>query len=74
MDSSRHQQIAERFQLALALDDFSERMLRLRLRRKHPEAPAAEIDAMIGLWRVQRPGAEHGDGEGTPIAWPPRRE
>jgi hypothetical protein len=73
MDSSRHQQIAERFQLALALDDFSERMLRQRLRRKYPEAPAAEIDAMIGSWRVQRPGAEHGDGEGTPIAWPPRR-
>jgi hypothetical protein len=73
MNSSRHQQIAERFQLALALDDFSERMLRQRLRRKHPEAPPAEIDAMIGSWRVQRPGAEHGDGEGTPIAWPPRR-
>lgn len=73
MDSSRHRQIAERFQLALALDDFSERMLRQRLRRKHPEALAAEIDAMIGAWRAHRPGAEHGDGEGTPIAWPPRR-
>lgn len=73
MDSSRHQQIAERFQLALALDDFSERMLRQKLHRKHPDASAVEIDAMVGAWRVQRPGAEHGDGEGTPIAWPPRR-
>ncbi len=63
----------ERFQLALDLYDLGERMLRQKLRRRRPEATDAEIDAAITAWLVHRPGAEHGDGDGVPVAWPRRR-
>jgi len=62
----------ERFGLALDLFDLAERMLRQKLRRKHPEATGADIDVMVGRWLEHRPGAEHGDGEGTPVPWPRR--
>jgi hypothetical protein len=65
-------QARERFGLALDLFDLAERMLRQRLRRKHPEATDADVDVMIGGWLEHRPGAEHGDGEGTPVSWPRR--
>lgn len=65
--------MAERFQLALDLHDLGERMLRQRLRRKHPQATEAELDAKVAAWLAHRPGAEHGDAEGTPLVWPPRR-
>jgi hypothetical protein len=60
----------ERFGLALDLFDLAERMLRQKLRRKHPEATSVEIDAMVTRWLEHRPGAEHGDGEGVPVPWP----
>jgi hypothetical protein len=60
----------ERFGLALDLFDLAQRMLRQKLRRKHPEATDVELDAMVERWRTQRPGAELGDGEGTPVPWP----
>jgi hypothetical protein len=66
------QRVAERFQLALDLYDLSEGMLRQRLRRKHPQATEAELDAHIAAWLAHRPGAEQGDAEGRPITWPPR--
>ncbi len=65
---------AERFQLALDLYDLGERMLRQKLRRQWPAATEAEIDARVGEWLKHRPGAEHGDSDGVPVAWPrPRR-
>jgi hypothetical protein len=67
------QRILERFQLTLDLYDLSERMLRQKLRRKHPQATDAELEVKVAEWIARRPGAEHGDGEGRPIAWPPRR-
>lgn len=72
MDAERAARIAERFQLTLALFEFSERALRQKLRRKHPDASETEIDAMVGEWLVRRPGAELDDGPGTPVAWPRR--
>jgi len=62
--------IARRVRLALELSELGEAMLRQRLRRKHPGATPAEIDAMVVTWRSQRPGAENGDGEGRPVPWP----
>jgi hypothetical protein len=72
MDAERAARIAERFQLTLALFDFSERALRQKLRRKHAGASEIEIDALVGEWLARRPGAELGDGAGTPVAWPRR--
>lgn len=43
-------------------------MHRLTLRRRHPELRADEIEAKLQAWLAERPGAELGDGEGTPRA------
>jgi Rv0078B-related antitoxin len=41
---------------------------RQNLRRRHPGATEDEIDALLDAWLEQRPGAEHGDGEGRPAS------
>ncbi len=41
-------------------------MHRLTLRRRHPELSDEEIEAKLRAWLFERPGAELGDGEGTP--------
>ena len=64
--------IAERFKTTLELFELGEAMLRQKLRRKHPSAGEAEIQALVQEWRERRPGAEHGDGVGRPVAWPRR--
>jgi len=56
--------------LALDLSALAEAMLRQRLRRKHPDASADEIEALVVEWRHKRPGAEQGDAAGRPISWP----
>jgi hypothetical protein len=73
MDPDRERRIAERFQLALDLYETGVRMLRQKLRRQRPDATEAEIDAAVAAWHAHRPGAEHGDGVGTPVEWPRRR-
>ncbi len=74
MADASSQRAAERFQLALSLYELAENMLRQKLRRKHPEASAEEIDLRVAEWRLRRPGAEFGDGPGQPVAWPRPRE
>jgi hypothetical protein len=64
--------IAKRFQTTLALFELGEAMLRQKLKRKHPDATEAEIDSHVREWLERRPGAEHGDGVGRPVAWPRR--
>lgn len=61
---------AERFQLALDLLDLSVAMLRQRCQREG--LSEAETEAAIDAWFAHRPGAEHGDCEGTPVSWPRR--
>jgi hypothetical protein len=63
----------ERMRIALELVDLAEAMFRQRLRRERPARTEAEIDGLVQAWRERRPGAEHGDAEGTPVAWPRRR-
>jgi hypothetical protein len=70
MSSTERLSARERFRLAMDLFDLTERMLRRKLRRKHPGATEAEIEAMVARWLEQRPGAELGDGDGTPVPWP----
>lgn len=57
----------ERFRAALDLADLAEEIMRANLRRRHPAATAEEIEDLLTHWYAQRPGAEHGDGEGIPI-------
>lgn len=57
---------SERLRAAVELHEFGVRMQRQRLRRAHPGASAAELDALLVTWLQERPGAEHGDAVGPP--------
>ena len=70
--AAREELIAERFRTTLALFELGEAMLRQKLRRKFPQASEAEIEARIREWLDRRPGAQHGDAVGRPVAWPRR--
>jgi hypothetical protein len=60
---------AERLRQALDLYDVGVDVMRQNLRRQHPDAGEEEIDALLAAWLEQRPGAEHGDAEGSPVDW-----
>ena len=70
--AAREELIAERFRTTLALFELGEAMLRQKLKRKFPQASEAEIGARVREWLDRRPGAEHGDAVGRPVAWPRR--
>ena len=70
--AAREELIAERFRTTLALFELGEAMLRQKLKRKFPQASEAEIEARVREWLERRPGAEHGDAVGHPVAWPRR--
>jgi hypothetical protein len=61
---------AGRVRLALELYAAGEEMMRQRLRREHPDASHEEIETMLASWLSERPGADHGDADGRPAAWP----
>jgi len=50
--------------LALDLHDTGVAMKRQTLRRERPSASAAEIDAALAAWLMERPGAVDGDAPG----------
>jgi hypothetical protein len=64
---------AERMRLAFELAEFGEAMFRHRLRRDRPQLTPTEIDELVDAWRQRRPGADYGDSQGRPVAWPRRR-
>lgn len=70
MPTPKEELIAARFKTTLALFEMGEAMLRQKLKRKHPGANEAEIEAGVREWLARRPGAEHGDGVGRSVAWP----
>lgn len=57
---------ARRLRIAIDMYEVGERMQRQRLRRLHPGATDAQIEAKLAAWRQRRPGAEFGDCPGTP--------
>jgi hypothetical protein len=63
----------ERLQIAFELLKVAERMLRHRLRRENPGLSDEAIEERVAAWYATRPGAPHGDGEGTVGTWPRRR-
>jgi hypothetical protein len=68
----RDSSAAARLRVALELAELGESMFRQRLRRDRPRLTEEQIDALVDAWRQRRPGAEHGDAMGTPVAWPRR--
>ena len=61
---------AARFRMALEFFETGVEMMRQKLRRDHPDLPDQEIEARLGSWLRERPGAEFGDAVGRPAAWP----
>ena len=61
---------ARRFRLTLDLFGLAEAMMRQNLRRRHPQATEAEIEAEMLARRQRRPGAESGDCPGRLRSWP----
>ena len=68
--SDADQTAAARLRTAFDLFLAGERMMRQNLKRRHPEASDQEIERRLRAWMRERPGAEHGDAAGRPIAWP----
>lgn len=64
---------AERLRLAFDLYEAGEEMMRLNLRRRHPQASPSEIEALVQAWLMERPGAERGDAAGISVPWPRQR-
>jgi hypothetical protein len=62
----------ERLRMAFELIDIAERMLRQRLRREMPDISEQALAERVDAWYARRPGAELGDAEGRPGAWPRR--
>jgi hypothetical protein len=60
--------VTEAFRVTLDLFETGVAMMRQNLRRAHPNADQHEIDALLHAWLTERPGAENGDAEGTPVA------
>lgn len=56
--------LGARLRAALELADAGVDLMRQNLRRAHPEASAAEIDAMLIAWLDRRTGAGTGDCPG----------
>jgi hypothetical protein len=65
--------VAARLRTALDLCELGESMRRAQLHREHPDATDEEIETLLVAWLQTRPGAEHGDGWGRPVSWPPPR-
>ena len=40
---------------------------RVNLRRRHPEATAAELEQRLRMWLLERPGAPLGDCDGVEV-------
>ncbi len=62
--------VQERFRTALELFDLAVRMVRQSALRRNPQATEADLEAAVDAWLRHRPGAEHGDAPGRPVAWP----
>ncbi len=58
--------------VAIELLELALLMRAERHRREHPEATEEEVAAVVQAWKVDRPGAPHGDSNGRPVPWPRR--
>jgi len=72
MRSSR-ESAARRLAVALDLSETGIQMMLQNLRRRYPRAGDRKIRELLDTWMTERPGAELGDAEGTPVPWPRSR-
>ncbi len=70
MDETHDRNAAARLRTAFDLFVAGERMMRQNLKRRYPGASQSELASRLRDWLRERPGAEHGDAAGEPIAWP----
>ena len=63
---------AQKLAMALDMFEYGCAVMRENLRRAHPTADDARIEALLRDWLRTRPGAEFGDCVGRPVAWPRR--
>jgi len=63
---------AARFRMALEFFETGVEMMRQKIRRDHPDLADHEVEARLGSWLRERPGAEFGDAVGRRAAWPRR--
>jgi hypothetical protein len=59
---------AQKFRAALELHEVGVALMRQNLRRRNPDASAAEIEKLLSVWLRTRPGAEYGDAVGRPTS------
>jgi len=64
------EQAAARLRMALDFFETGVEMMRQKLRRDHPDLADHEVEARLGSWLRERPGAEFGDAVGRPATWP----
>lgn len=58
----------EKMRVTLDLFETALKIQRQNLRRRNPEATEVEIERLLDAWLAERPGAEHGDGQGRPAS------
>jgi hypothetical protein len=73
MKDSGRDEGGARLAMALDLFDTAVELMRARLKRENPGASAAEVDARVELWLLDRPGAEFGDAIGRPRPFLPSK-
>ncbi len=64
---------ASRLEAALEMWEDGVQIMRENLRRRNPGAPEEQIEEALDRWLTTRPGAEYGDSDGVPVAWPRRK-
>jgi hypothetical protein len=62
-----------RLRLALEMHAFGVAMMRQNLRRRDPAASPDELERRLVKWLHERPGAQFGDAQGTPVQFPRRK-
>ncbi len=67
MAGKRNPDVVARMEVAFELFDAAEEMMRLNLKRRHPQLSDEEIEQRIIEWLQHRPGAELGDAWGRPM-------
>jgi hypothetical protein len=60
---------ARRMRAAIEMYEVGVAMYTMRMRREHPDASDAEIDAMVNRWSLDRPGARDGDAAGVSASY-----
>jgi hypothetical protein len=60
---------AQKLRLAMAMQREGIEMMRRNLRRRHPDLPEAEIEALLEAWLLSR----EPDAPGRVVPWPRKR-